>query len=74
MATVFSGHFIQGLAASLGQYHRICSLYGGQILCNGFTPGAEDVLVGFKYRMKRYDHRKTARSSTLKAQSKNKQF
>jgi hypothetical protein len=61
---------VQGLAASLGQYHRICCFHGRQIMCIRFAPGTDDVLVGFKYGMKGYNHKKSAPGSTLKAQSK----
>jgi hypothetical protein len=70
MPAVSGGQLVQGLAASLGQYHRICCFYGRQIMCIRFAPGTDDVLVGFKYGMKGYNHKKSAPGSTLKAQRK----
>jgi hypothetical protein len=53
MPAIVSGHFIQGLAASLGQDYGLGRLYGGKVIGIGLPPGADDVFVGFKHGMKR---------------------
>jgi hypothetical protein len=69
MPAIVPGHFIQGLAAPLGQNDGFGCYYGGKIIGVRFPPGADYVFFGFKHGVKRYDHKYLAHSSQMKAQS-----
>jgi hypothetical protein len=52
MQPVFPGYFIQCPVTSLGKNNGISRTNSGQILSIWLPPGADDVSIGFKQRVK----------------------